>query len=88
VQQQLKATDRSFGSTAYIPYRLAVKTTFGDRPAARLYRNAQVTARTVDGKAAFPVHLFNPLRLMAANVLQTFSLTNVCKRNLAGFARY
>jgi iron complex outermembrane receptor protein len=61
VQQQLKATDRSFGSTAYIPYSFGGHDYIYDKTSgSAVPANAQVTARTVNGKAAFPAYLFNP----------------------------
>ncbi|MCV2356530.1 TonB-dependent receptor [Paucibacter sp. B2R-40] len=66
VQQQLKATDRSFGSTAYIPYSFGGRDYIYDKTSgSAVPANAQVTARNiVDAKGktvpAFPAYLFNP----------------------------
>lgn len=62
VQQQLKATDRAFGSTAYVPFNYAGKSYIYDRTSpSAVPANVTVTAKNgADGKPVFPAFAFNP----------------------------
>ncbi|MDC8770268.1 TonB-dependent receptor plug domain-containing protein [Roseateles albus] len=61
-QQQLKATDRAFGSTAYIPFEYGGKQYIYDRTSpSAVPANVTVTAKNgANGKPLFPAYAFNP----------------------------
>ena len=81
--KQLKASDRSFGSTAYVPFEFNGKQYIYDRTSTfAVPANAQVTFKTLAGEAAsskLPTYSFNPYRLANGNQcapMNYYSLNN------------
>ncbi|MCV2370265.1 TonB-dependent receptor [Paucibacter oligotrophus] len=90
-QKQLAATDRKFGSTAYIPFEYGGRNYVYDRTSpSAVPANVTITAKNgADGKPAFPAYAFNPYAKANGGKCadRNFaSLTNVVgKQEICGF---